>query len=158
METCAHLTNGKRGRAVKLVPKLCKWTSAPAGESPDYCKRTLFYSLLQTPSLPCFEKLSSKKYLCSIFILMPSFLFSSGLLIDFLIQYFFDWDFQGCSLPNASAAFTAVACPQYSQQLCSLIKRHDLEYKAGEIMGQDQTLLEATPLCTTVWCFKNVNV
>lgn len=76
---------------------------------PECCRRTLFWSSLQTLSLPCFEKLSSKKYLCSIFILMPSFLFCSGLLTDFLIQYFFDWDFQGCSPLNATAACTVVA-------------------------------------------------
>lgn len=62
----------------------------------------------QTSSLPCFENLSSKKYLCSIFILMPSFLFSPGLLIDFLIQYLFEWDFQGCSPPTESAGLTLV--------------------------------------------------
>lgn len=34
---------------------------------------------------------------------MPSFVFSSGLLIDFLIQYLFEWDFQGSPPPTASA-------------------------------------------------------
>lgn len=63
---------------------------------------------MQTLSLPRFEILSSKKYLCSIFILMASFLFSPGLLIDFLIQFLFEWDFQGCPPPTASAGFTLV--------------------------------------------------
>lgn len=33
---------------------------------------------------------------------MPSFLFSPVLLIDFLIQYLFEWDFQGSSSAGVS--------------------------------------------------------
>lgn len=40
---------------------------------------------------------------------MPSFLFSPGLLIDFLIQYLLEWDFQGCFPPTASAGVTLVS-------------------------------------------------
>lgn len=77
----------------------------------------LCWPSLQTFSLPCFENLSSKKYLCSIFILMPSFLFSPGLLIDFFIQFLFEWDFQGCSPPTASAGFTLVII---TRRCCSI--------------------------------------
>lgn len=110
-----------------IVLKVCKWTGLytvqyrwKSNLRIQYDKEHYFslcWLLLQTFSLPCFENLSSKKFLCSIFILMPSFLFSPGLLIDFLIQYLFEWDFQGCSPPTASAGVTLVII---SRQWCSI--------------------------------------
>lgn len=46
-----------------------------------------------------------KSVLCSIFIVMPSFLFNTGLPLNFLLQCLLEWDFRGRPPPTTSAEF-----------------------------------------------------
>lgn len=71
---------------------------------------------------------------------MPSFLFSPVLLIDFLIQYLFEWDFQGSSSHTPTAGVSLVII---TRRWCGITEFP--HFYMGQLMGRPH-LMSFSPL------------
>lgn len=71
---------------------------------------------------------------------MPSFLFSPVLFIDFLIQYLFEWDFQGSSSHTPTAGVSLVII---TRRWCGITEFPHIYM--GQLMGRPH-LMSFSPL------------